>query len=42
MSVRLLHSLDEAAGMLGISTKTLLAHVDAGELRFVLIGKRTP
>jgi excisionase family DNA binding protein len=38
---RILFDMDEAAEMLGISTRTLLTHVAAGELRFVLIGKRT-
>ncbi len=38
---RLLFTMDEAAEMLGISTRTLLAHVTAGDLRYVLIGKRT-
>jgi excisionase family DNA binding protein len=38
---RLLYTMDEAAEMLGISTRTLVGHVTAGDLRYVLIGKRT-
>ena len=38
---RILLNMEEAAEMLGISSRTLLTHVAAGELRYVLIGKRT-
>lgn len=38
---RILFDTAETAEMLGISTRTLLGHVTAGELRYVLIGKRT-
>lgn len=37
---RLLYSRKEAADMLGISPKTLLAEVRRGEIRYVLVGKR--
>ncbi len=37
---RLLYSKSEAAAMLGISGKTLLAAVRSGNLRFVRIGAR--
>ena len=37
---RLLYSKSEAADMLGISRKTLLAEVRKGNLRFVRIGAR--
>ena len=37
---RLLYSKSEAAAMLNISQKTLLAEVRSGNLRFVLIGAR--
>jgi excisionase family DNA binding protein len=40
-SKRILFDMAETAEMLGISTRTLLGHVTAGELRYVLIGKRT-
>jgi excisionase family DNA binding protein len=38
---RLLFDMEETAEMLGISTRTLVAHVNAGDIRYVLIGKRT-
>lgn len=41
MTKRILFTQDEAAEMLGISTRTLVSHVTAGDLRYVLIGKRT-
>jgi excisionase family DNA binding protein len=41
MSKRILYTMDETAEMLGISTRTLLGHVNAGDVRYVLIGKRT-
>lgn len=37
---RKLYSVNEAAEQLGICRKVLLAHVESGELRFILIGKR--
>lgn len=41
MTKRILFTMEETAEMLGISTRTLLGHVNAGDLRYVLIGKRT-
>jgi excisionase family DNA binding protein len=38
--VPLLYTSDEAAKMLRISTKTLLAEIKAGRLQYVLVGKR--
>ena len=38
---RLLYSMIETAEELGISVKTLREHCVAGEIRFVLVGKRT-
>jgi excisionase family DNA binding protein len=37
---RLLLSQREAAEMLGVSQRTLLAEIDAARLRYVLVGKR--
>lgn len=37
----LLLTMDQAAEALGMCRRTLLAHVRAGDIRFVLIGKRT-
>ena len=39
--VRVLLTMEETAEMLGICTKTLRAHVAAGDIRYVLVGKRT-
>lgn len=36
--IKLLYSAKEAAGALDIDTKTLRAHVRAGDIRYVLIG----
>lgn len=38
MTDRLLYTMDEAAAQLGICRRTLLAHVRAGDIRFVLFG----
>ncbi len=38
---RLLYSMSETAEDLDMSIKTLRAHCVAGEIRFVLVGKRT-
>ncbi len=38
---RLLYSMAEAAEQLDISIKTLRAHCNAREIRYVLVGKRT-
>jgi excisionase family DNA binding protein len=38
---RLLLSIEEAADLLDISSKTLRRHVAAGEIPYVLIGRRT-
>ncbi len=41
MTNRLLYSMKEGAVMLNSSIKTVRALCDAGELKFVLMGKRT-
>ena len=38
---RILFDMEETAEMLGISTRTLVAHINAGDIRYVLLGKRT-
>ncbi|MCH8998980.1 MAG: helix-turn-helix domain-containing protein [Proteobacteria bacterium] len=38
---RLLYNMAEAAKKLNICKKTLLSHVRAGEIRYILTGKRT-
>ncbi len=38
---RLLYSINEAAEMLGIGVRTLRNHVSAGDIQYVLVGKRT-
>ena len=41
MVERLLLSIDEGAELIGTSGKTLRRHIAAGDIRYVLIGKRT-